>query len=157
MTAHQALYGLPGSTFFAAPSQSHPLRPRARPPPPGPGPGPSPAPHAQADDGRATYSAFPEPAARLTHLPVSHSSNILVHSGFWQLLSTTGSRFLATAVPAFPDELASAGDAYAEEEGRVDYRAKTAGPGVGGKDFRVGGGGRDKVRKGMIGRPGGFT
>lgn len=147
MTAHQALYGLPGSTFFAAPSHSQTLRPRAR---------PQPAPDAAAQADAAAYSSFPEPGG-LTHLPMSHSSNILVHSGFWQLLSTTGSRFMSTAVPAFPEELGAGGDPYAEAEGRVEYGTGGRVGGGGGRDFKVGGGGKDKVRKGLIGRPGGFT
>ncbi|KAM0752692.1 kinase-like protein [Meredithblackwellia eburnea MCA 4105] len=39
-----------------------------------------------------------------TKMPLSTTSSVMVHSGFWQILAATGSRFLGVA-PAFPNDL----------------------------------------------------
>lgn len=127
--AHQAIYGSP----------PQPSTPHRRPLNALPTPDPSPA----QDYVRVP---IPAPVQPISHFPASHSSSILVHAGFWQLLSTTGSRFLSTPVAAFPGSLAP------DEQG-----ASPPAPYANFESARNGDAMQRKVRKNMIGRPEQFT
>lgn len=108
------------------------------------------------------------PRATQTKVPIGTSSSIMVHSGFWNILAATGSRFYSVA-PAFPATLGEEGgdrldSGYLNLGGGVAngsagrqptpmaQRRGITSPTLVGEVTR-----KKRVSIDMIGRPGGFT
>lgn len=110
--------------------------------------------------------ALPRPTQ--TKVPIATSSGIMVHSGFWNILAATGSRFYSAA-PAFPATLGEEGgdqldSGYLNLGGGVangtagrqlapmSQRRGITSPALVSEVTR-----KKRVSIDMIGRPGGFT
>lgn len=173
-----------GSTFFVGGSGTQLYAPK-RPPLPTPPPQKSPSPTANAPlppfTSRTAYSpphspqrlppgampsrSPPQQTTATTKVPLSTTSSIMVHSGFWNILSATGSRFYGAA-PAFPatlgeedfdGEYLGLGDGQqggGQQGGRAalatDRRGVTS-PALAGEVAR-----KKRISIDMIGRPGNF-
>ncbi|KAK4702158.1 hypothetical protein P7C70_g4069, partial [Phenoliferia sp. Uapishka_3] len=104
------------------------------------------------------------PRAYQTKMPIGTGSSVMVHSGFWQILAATGSRFVGQTPsfpPGFDDGLPAGGsgaggalEMFSQRErmvgGEMGARRGATAPEIGGK-------GRKRLSVDMIGRPGGFT
>lgn len=94
--------------------------------------------------------------ASATRLPLAQSSAILVHSGFWNILAATGSRFYSAAIPGVESGSSKLGDVvdrgYLGLKGNADTvveRRAVTSPGLGPSALIQ----RKDISVGMIGQP----
>lgn len=165
-----------GSTFFVGGSGTQLYAPKRPPLPIPPSPNSSPSPPAPPFTSSTAYSppsspqrlppgampsrSPPPPTPATTKVPLSTSSSIMVHSGFWNILSATGSRFYS-AVPALPATLGEddvdggyLGLAEGQQGGRTVLARERRGvtsPALAGEVTR-----KKRISVDMIGRPGNF-
>lgn len=154
-------------TSYSPPSAPQQLPPGARPPLPSP-----PMLAQNSSSSPSSQQPFNQPSSpaqqarskagqATTKVPLPTSSSILLHDGFWQLLSATGSRFLAAApsppavvAPTFPPGFGSEPSSllpYQQQERRA--QTAPAAPGLRGQQALKK---KKRVSVDMVGKPKGF-